>query len=174
MRKLPMKLLVFSLALLSLPISAQNKAVDTAGIQGLTNSSSQTRIVSVIDESKLVTLRGNTHPLAQSKYDLGPASVSMPASRLVLVLARSTQQEAALQTYLQSVQDANSPNFQKFLSPEAFGKSFGVGDADLQSIQTWLTGHGFAVNKVSKSRMSIEFSGTVGQLQRAYHTSIHS
>jgi hypothetical protein len=98
----------------------------------------------------------------------------MPASRLVLVLSRSTQQEAELQTWLQSVQDRDSPNYRRFLSPEEFGKRFGVGDADLRSIQNWLTGHGFTVSKISKGRMAIEFSGSVGQIQTTFHTSIHS
>jgi subtilase family serine protease len=91
----------------------------------------------------------------------------MPASRLLLVLTRSTQQEADLQTYLQSVQDANSPNYRKFISPDEFGQRFGVGDSDLQAIQAWLTGHGFTVSKVSKGRMAIEFSGTVGPVESA-------
>jgi len=170
----PVKILALSIVLLSLPLFGQNSNVDTAMIQGVPGSALQSRITHAIDESSLTPLRGNTHPLAQSKSDLGPAPASMAANRLILVLARSTEQEAALQTYLQSVQDANSPNYQKFLSPDQFGSSFGVGDADLQTIQSWLTGHGFTVNKVAKGRMAIEFSGTVGQLQEAFHTSIHN
>jgi len=142
--------------------------------QGLPHSFSAPRITGVIDESSLVTLRGNTHPLAQPKFDRGPAPVSMPAKRLLLVLQRSTEQEAALQTYLQSIQDTNSPNYRKFLNPDDFGKAFGVGDADLQTIQTWLTGHGFTLNKVSRGRTAIEFSGTAGQVQSAFHTTVHS
>ena len=137
-------------------------------------SASQPRIAGAIDESSLVTLRGNIQPLAQPKYDQGPAPVSMPANRLLLILSRSTQQEAELQSYLQSVQDANSPNYRKFLSPEEFGQRFGVGDSDLQTVQSWLAGHGFTVNKVGKGRMAVEFSGTVGQVQSAFHTSLHS
>lgn len=142
--------------------------------QDLQHSSVLPRIAGAIDESTLVTLHGNTHPLAQPRFDQGPAPLSMPANRLLMVLARSTQQEAALQTYLQSVQDANSPNYHRFLSPEEFGNSFGVGDADLQSIQSWLTGRGFTVSKIAKGRMAIEFSGSVGQIQNTFHTSIHS
>ena len=145
-----------------------------ARAQGLPHSSRQPRIVENIDESSLVTLRGNTHPLAQPRYDRGPAPVSMPASRLLMILSRSTQQEAELETYLQSVQDPDSPIYHKFLSPDDFGKEFGVGDNDLQSIESWLAGQGFTVNKVAKGRMAIEFSGTVDQIQRAFHTSIHS
>jgi subtilase family serine protease len=98
----------------------------------------------------------------------------MPANRLLLILSRSTQQEAELQSYLQSVQDANSPNYRKFLTPEDFGQRFGVNDSDLQTVQSWLAGHGFSVNKAAKGRMAIEFSGTVGQVQSAFHTSLHS
>jgi len=149
-------------------------AAVSSGAQGLPQSSAQPRISKAIDELSVVTLHGNTHPLAQAKFDEGPAPVTMRADRLLLVLARSTQQEAELQTWLQSVQDANSPNYRHFLSPEDFGKRFGVGNSDLQTVQAWLTSHGFTVSKVSKSRMAIEFSGTAGQVQSAFHTSLHS
>jgi subtilase family serine protease len=166
-------ILFLSFALYSLPILAQSSDPVSAAALSLTHSSTPLRIIRAIDDSSLVTLRGNTHPLARPEFDLGPAPVSMPANRLLLVLARSAQQEADLQTWLQSVQDVNSPNYRQFLSPEEFGNRFGFGDADLQSIHTWLTGHGFNVNRVSKGRMVIEFSGTVGQVQSAFHTSLH-
>jgi hypothetical protein len=174
MAKSAFAVLVLSFALQSLPVPAQNSSAVSGAAPALTQAFSQPRITGVIDDSLLTTLGGNTHPLAQPRYDQGPAPASMAASRLILVLARSTEQEAGLQTYLESVQDANSPNYQRFLSPEEFGGRFGVGDADLQSIQGWLAGHGFTVNKVSKGRMAIEFSGTVGQVEEAFHTSIHS
>ena len=136
-------------------------------------SFSPARLTGPIDASSLITLKGNTHPLAQARFDRGPAPLSMPAKRLLLVLQRSTRQEADLQTYLQSVQDSNSPRYRKFLSPEEFGQRFGVADADLQATQAWLTREGFSVSRVSKSRMAIEFAGTVGQVQTAFHTSIH-
>jgi|ERR1039457_6132952 hypothetical protein len=59
-------------------------------------SVAQPRINLNFDETSMVPLRGNVHPLAQTKFDSGPAPVSMPASRLHLVLMRSTQQEADL------------------------------------------------------------------------------
>src|SRR6266568_700744 len=145
-----------------------------APAQSRDRSAVPARIRESIDESSVVTLRGNTHPLAQPKYDRGPAPVSMPASRLLLVLQRSAEQEASLQTYLESLQDPNSPNFHKWLTPEEFGKQFGVSDTDLATVQTWLQGQGFTINKVTKGRMAIEISGTVGQVQTAFGTSLHS
>jgi hypothetical protein len=158
----------------SLPILAQGSDTASASALHFPNSLLRPRIAGAIDDSSLITLRGNTHPLARPEFDQGQAPISMPANRLALVLARSTQQEANLQTYLQSVQDANSPNYRKFLSPDQFGQRFGVGDSDIQAIQGWLASQGFTVSKVAKGRMAIEFSGTVGQVQSAFHTSIHS
>ena len=162
-----------SLLLFSLFVSFSLASTPSAQGQAPQGSGVHARITTAIDESSLVTLQGNVHPLVHASLDNGPAPVSMPASRMLLVLSRSTQQEADLQTYLQSVQDRNSPNYHKFLSPDEFGKRFGIGDADLQSVQAWLTGHGFSVNQVHAGRTAIEFSGTVGQVQSAFHTSLH-
>jgi trimeric autotransporter adhesin len=160
--------------LFALLLAASMFLATPARAQGLPHPAPQARIVENIDESSLVTLRGNTHPLAQPRFDQGTAPVSMSANRLLLILSRSTLQEAELQSYLQSVQNPDSPTYHRFLSPDEFGKEFGVGDSDLQSIQSWLAGQGFTVNKVAKGRMAIEISGTVGQIQSAFHTSIHS
>ena len=141
--------------------------------QGQTTGPVVSRLTQPIDAKALVSLPGNTHPLAKAQYDVGPAPKSMPASRLILVLKRSAQQEATLQTWLNSVQDSNSPNFHKWLSPDDFGRLFGVSDADLATLESWLRSNGFTVNKVAKSRLAIEFSGTVGQVESAFHTSVH-
>ena len=63
------------------------------------------RITAAVDETKLVTLTGNTHPMAQAKFDQGAAPDSLPLNRLMLVLKRSPQQEAALRTLLDEQQD---------------------------------------------------------------------
>src|ERR1035437_3395286 len=114
-----------------------------------------------INEGSLVILTGNPLPAAQPQFDRGPAPDSMPAERLMLILKRSPQQEAELQSYLQSVQDPDSPDFRRFLSPDEFGQRYGLSDADLAKLQTWLQSHGFSVSNVNQGRTAIEFSGTV-------------
>ena len=49
-----------------------------------------------------------------------------------------------------------------------------MSDADILTVSTWLASQGFKVNKVNKAHTIIEFSGSVGQLQTAFHTQIHS
>ena len=91
-----------------------------------------------------------------------------------LVLQRSPGQEIALRQFLGSLQDPNSSQYRKWLTPEQFGAQFGVSDADIQTVTTWLESEGFKVNKVNKAHTIIEFSGSVGQIQTAFHTQIHS
>ena len=41
-----------------------------------------------VGEQNLVTLRGNTHPLARPEYDHGAAPDNLPMERMLLVLQR--------------------------------------------------------------------------------------
>ncbi len=132
------------------------------------------RITQVIDDSVLTTLKGNVHPLARPQYDKGPANPSLPADRMQLVLQRSPGQEIALRQVLGSLQDPNSPQYRKWLTPEQLGAQYGVSDADIQTVSTWLASQGFKVGKVNKAKTIVEFSGSVGQLQTAFHTQIHN
>ncbi|HXX43214.1 MAG TPA: protease pro-enzyme activation domain-containing protein [Candidatus Acidoferrales bacterium] len=116
------------------------------------------RITQAIDETKLTTLRGNTHPLARPELDRGTAPSELPMERMRLVLRRSADQETALETLLEQQQDASSPNFQKWLTPAQFGQQFGPSDQDIQTVTSWLQSHGFQINRVSRGRTVIELT----------------
>ncbi len=127
-----------------------------------------------VDESSRITLTGNTHPLATSAADRGPVDPSMTAERMLLVLKRSTEQELAFRAMVESLHDANSPNFHKWLTPEQFGAQWGAADSDIAAVTAWLQSHGFQVKGPSVGKTVIEFSGTAAQVQEAFHTSIHT
>jgi hypothetical protein len=131
------------------------------------------RITQAVDEANLTVLKGNTYYLASAKYDRGAAPASLPMNRMLLVLQRSPQQESALEQLLDQQQDHSSPNYHQWLTPQQFGQQFGPSDRDIQTITTWLQSHGFQVAPISNGRTVIEFSGTAGQVQEAFHTSIH-
>src|SRR5277367_5279662 len=131
------------------------------------------RITQAVDEANLTVLKGNTYYLARGKYDRGTAPPSLPMARMLLVLQRSPQQESALEQLLDQQQDQSSPNYHQWLTPQQFGQQFGPSDQDIQKITSWLQSHGFQVAPVSNGRTVIEFSGTAGQVQEAFHTAIH-
>jgi len=133
----------------------------------------QPLITQPVDESQLTVLKGNTHPLARSEYDLGAAPATMPLERMLLVLKRSPEQEFALTKLLDHQQDKGSPSYHNWLTPEEFGKTFGPTDYDMQVIVGWLQSHGFQVG-TTKGRTVLEFSGSASQVQEAFHTTIHA
>lgn len=151
-------------AVTSLPLAAQT------GLQPL----AVTRITQLIDENQLVMLCGNVHPRAQAKYDQGPAPASMSMGRIMLVLQPSAAQKQALADFLAAVHNPGSPSYRKWLTPAQFGAAYGLSDDDLQAVQNWLQSHDLKIERIPLARNVIEFSGSVEQVQNAFHTSIHT
>ena len=133
----------------------------------------QSRISQVVDEKNLVTLNGNTHPLAASQFDRGEAPGNLPMNRMLLVLQHSPAQESVIRQLLAEQQNQSSPNFHRWLTPQQYGQMFGPSEQDVQKVTSWLQSHGFEVAHVSPGRHVIEFSGTASQVQEAFHTAIH-
>src|SRR5258708_4318789 len=130
-------------------------------------------IVGDIDDHQYRALRGNTHPLASAASDRGPVAPDQTMRRMLLLLRRSPEQEAALERLLTGQQDPRSIIFHQWLTPQQFGATFGPASEDLQTIQNWLASHGFTGVSVNQGHTVIEFSGTAGRVQSAFHTSIH-
>ena len=128
-----------------------------------------------VDESKLVTLAGNTRPETITKQnDRGPVADSYPMEHMMLQLKRPAEQERELEAYIDEAHDTSSPNFHHWLTAKEFGARFGLAQQDLDTVTRWLESHGFKVNVVYENRLLIDFSGTAGQLREAFHTEIHS
>ncbi len=130
-------------------------------------------ITQPINPEVRVTLQHNVHPLAQARYDQGIAPGSMATGRIMLVLKRSDMQEQALKEYLGDLQNPNSPNYRKWLTPAQFGNLYSISNSDLTTVTAWLQSQGFTIDKIPQARNVIIFSGNVAQIQQAFNTSIH-
>jgi hypothetical protein len=150
----------FTLAVFPLATLAQTRAV-------------RARVTQPVDVHDLVTLQGNVHPLARPEFDQGVAPDDLPMERMLLVLRRGPEQEAALRQLLDDQQVKSSPRFHQWLTPEEFGQQFGPADSDLQAVTDWLASQGFETPKISAGRTIIEFSGTAGLVRQALSTEIH-
>src|ERR1700676_3958201 len=153
-------LFIFLLVFFSSPACAQ-----TANIPA--------RITQGVDPKQTIVLRGNTHPLARPEYDRGLVADAQNLNRMLLLLRRSADQEAALQQFLDDQQNKSSPNYHHWVTPEQFGQQYGPADADVLTLIQWLTSQGFSQINVGPGRTVIEFSGTVGQVRNAFNTEIH-
>ena len=139
----------------------------------LVTSTARNLITLPIEESQRTTLRGNHHPFARPEFDRGLAPSSLPMNRMLLVLKRSDEREAALRSFLADQQTRGSAHYHQWLTPGEFGKNFGPSDADIDKVESWLNARGFQVATVANGRTAIEFSGSADQVRQAFATSIH-
>ncbi len=131
------------------------------------------RVVLAVDDAHVATLGGNVHPLARAEFDRGTLGDSTPLHRMVLVLQRSPEQEAALEQFIDDQQDKTSSTYHQWLTPEVFGAAFGPSDRDLSTVTNWLSGHGFSGIQINAARTRIEFGGTAGIVRSAFGTAMH-
>ncbi len=132
------------------------------------------RINRSIDPASRTVLSGTIHPQAVAASDTGRASADLAMERMQLVLKATAEQQAALDALLAAQQDPTSPQYHQFLTPEQFGAQFGASDDDVAALTDWLNQQGFTVGEVAAGRRSIEFSGTVAQVEQAFATEIHT
>ena len=159
------------------PAPAQQTA-ESANSTALTPTTAQSpsrpaRITRAIDNTQLVRLKGNVHPLARARFDQGAMNDVQPVDRMLLLLQRSPDQESELRQLLEDQLTNDSPKHHAWLTPEQYGAQFGPVDADIQATTDWLNSMGFHGIKVGSGRTVIEFSGTVGQVRAAFHTEMH-
>ncbi len=154
-------LLAISLSLLVLPfqIPAQNR----------------TRLITTaIDESKLHRMVGNTRPEATPANDRGRVADNFAVDHMLLQLQRSPAEQQALDQFIDTLHNPQSPSFHRWLTPAEFGRQFGPAPQDVATVTAWLQSHGFTVNPTYANGLVLDFSGNAGQVARAFHTEIHS
>ena len=130
-------------------------------------------VTAAIDENRRVTLRGNTRPEVTAENDRGARDGGAAITGL-LVLHRSTENEAAFQKYLSQLNDKTSPSFHKWLSNTEIGAAYGPSSEDIRKVGAWLAGKGLAVHAAAPDGSTMQFDGMVAQVSRAFHTSVHN
>lgn len=124
-------------------------------------------------ESPRRILQGNVHPLARSEFDAGRADSNLPLERIILHLALRPKAERDLTQLLADQQNPRSPDYHRWLTPDQFGRRFGLSDEDLSRVVAWLQDRGFTVEEVARGRGWINFTGTAGQVERTFRTEMH-
>ena len=132
------------------------------------------RISSEISNAALSQLPGTVKPQAQAQFDTGRLPASTKLEGMTIYFSRTKQQEADLQRLIAAQQDPSSSQYHKWLTPEQFAARYGVADADIAKVQSWLEQQGFSVDSVARSKSFLRFTGTAGQAENAFATEIHT
>src|SRR6266849_2498574 len=159
-----------SLSLVVLAVLIAAPAVNAQVESGL---HARPRITQSVDDMNRVVLEGSTHPEARPANDRGSVANDFAMEHMLFQLKRSSEQELALQQFLDELHTKGSPNFHHWLTAQEFGERFGLAKPDLDAVTGWLESHGFRVNVVYPSSMLIDFSGTAAQVRKAFQTEIH-
>ena len=140
---------------------------------GRNETANPSRIAEPVDDVRRVTFAGNIRPEVRPENDRGRVTDSLPMRHMLLQLKRAPEQETALEEFLADLHTPGSPLFHHWLTAREFGERFGPSATDLDAVTAWLRGQGFEVHVVYPSGMLIDFSGTAGQVRRAFQTEIH-
>jgi hypothetical protein len=125
-------------------------------------------------EPDRLLLRGDVPPGLAAVRPAGAPDPDAPMDRLILALKPRPGAQADLDRLLADQADPRSPDYHRWLTPEAFGDRFGPTPEALDRTRAWLAGEGLAVEAVSAGRLAITFSGTVAQVERAFRTRIRT
>ena len=83
-------------------------------------------------------------------------------------LAFRIQNLSGLQELLEEQQSPQSPRYHHWLTPDEFGRRFGVTETEFQDAIQWLQQNDLVVTHAYPNRLSIYFEGTVEQVERAF------
>ncbi|HEV2273857.1 MAG TPA: protease pro-enzyme activation domain-containing protein [Acidobacteriaceae bacterium] len=148
------------------PLAAQS-------LPGLSAPPATRQINEPVQEDNLTAVPSNLRALASNELDQGRVPDSLPQHHILMLLRRSEERERALARFIDAQYDPRSPLFHKWLTPSEYGEFFGPSPEDIETVEQWLEGHGFTINRVSEGRTFIDFDGTAGQIASAFHTEIH-
>ncbi len=132
------------------------------------------RIADPIDTRRTVVLKGSMTARADARDDRGPMDASRKLTGVTLLLKPSAAQQSALEQLIEDQQNPESPEYHHWLTPEQYADRFGLSPADFAKVGEWLKAEGFSLDYQPKGRNWILFSGTVQQVQAAFHTKLHA
>jgi trimeric autotransporter adhesin len=137
-------------------------------------SSAARLITTAVNNGDRVALSGSLRRNLKQATDLGPANTSLMARHVIMVLTRSADRQTALDQYLSAVQNTQSSQYHQWVAPAQYGARFGASADDVQAVTAWLQSQGLTIEKASAAANMISFSGTIGQIETAFSTTIHS
>ena len=135
---------------------------------------SRDRIAREIDSARTAVVPRTAHPRALPEFDTGRLGPERRLSHLSLNFRLSAAQQADLEALLREQQDPRSSHYHAWLTPAEYANRFGMSPGDLARVASWLESQGLEVQGTSQNRNQIFFEGTVGQIEYALKTELHT
>ena len=135
--------------------------------------SARSLVTERLDRSRVIETIGAVSPKAAAASDLGEASKSKLIRNIQLVLNRPAERQAAFDAQAEALHKPGSPSFHHWLTPAQVGAEFGPSDSDISTLTSFLQAEGFTVTTVGSGHTYVDFQGSVAQVEKTFHTTIH-
>src|ERR1039457_6145753 len=117
-----------------------------AGVLALPLAAASPRVV---NDADTVAVSGNVSPRLSGAVDIGPTDGALPVEKMILVLRPRAGASNRLELLLAEQLDRSSSNYHRWLTPEEYGREFGIPEEDLNAVLGWLQRNGFAIGGVA-------------------------
>lgn len=145
---------------------------------GASAGSTVSRITGDWRTSQAVAIAGSMPKASPLEPGVSSYANSAPASarleRMILLLRPSAAQQEALDAELSALDNPVSKQYHQWLTPSAFADRYANSGADVATVAGWLKSEGLQVGTIPAGRGWIEFSGTVAQVEEAFHTQVNA
>ena len=115
------------------------------------------------------TISGHVIPALASQK---PTGVANGAQQLSLSIALNLRQSANLDALLTAQNDPQSPLYHHYLTPQQFTATFSPDKASVLAVVNYLQSQGLQVGSIAPNHLLIDATGTVAQVQQAFHVQI--
>lgn len=108
------------------------------------------------------------HPVT-SKPNTGKISGGqpLPLNEIKPLTFNLTYNDAAMEQDVEQIYTPGSPTFHQFLTPAQIVQKYALSDSQLQTVQDWLTQHGFTFVSVDQLRQGIQVTASVATIEKA-------
>ncbi len=159
---------ISSATIFAVPSHAQTDAA--SALAALRPSALQRRVAVNPDFRAKVQLGGHL-PLWARAENMAGASVPLSgALNVTVVLRRDAATQGAFEALLQAQQTPGSALYHHWLTPAQLGSMFGVAQADLQAVESWLESQGLTVTRVEPNGVLVDVTGSVAAVGNAFGT----
>jgi uncharacterized protein (TIGR03437 family) len=133
----------------------------------------QERITGRVGGAGRVVLSGNRNPKALPRFDAGRVDPELKLYLVTVVFKPSPVQQAALTALLAEQQDRSSSNYHRWITPEEYADRFGLNQADIVKVTSWLKSNNLTADYSARGRNWITCTGSARDIESAFGTEIH-
>jgi hypothetical protein len=119
-------------------------------------------------QQSLQVLHNHVRPVVASGQAV-PVGVLPANQRMNLAIVLPLRNQSDLTSLLGRLYDPTSPDYRQFLSVAQFTEQFGLTEQDYRTVVNFAKANGFTVTDTPPNRMLVAVTGSVAQINKAFH-----